>query len=295
LLPNFLILGAEKSATTWLYSTLRQHSDVYLPPTKETHFFNALDSNLQMRDFYTRLGLEWYERFFDDWSGQSAIGEATPMYLCDSQAPGRIRETLPDARLIVCLRNPIDRAYSHYQMAKAKGHTSRTFQQVIEADEERFIGRGEYGQQIERYMNRFPGEQLLVLIFEEMFETPDHHRERIATFLDINGSWGSTEQSEQSEYGAATYKSRALLTATVKAATWMRTHRGFDRALDRMKASGLTSTFKEANRRPGSYPALDAHLRAALGHRYASDVQHLENLLGRALPWKDMSIAQESA
>ena len=287
MLPNFLIIGAEKSGTTSIHRVLRQHEEVYLPATKEPHYFNAFDSNLEPSDFYERLGLEWYSRFFDGWSGESAVGEATPMYLCDTHAPERIEHTLGDVRLIVCLRNPIDRAYSHFQMAAAKGHTGRSFEEVVAADEERFIGRGDYRLQLDRYLERFPRDNLLVLVFEELFRDSKNHLDTISAFLGIDATWSPDAFSETKEYGAAKYRSRWVLDATTNAATWMRTHRGFDRALDLLKASGVTDAVKEGNRRPGSYPPMAPDLRATLRKRYESGVRNLEELLDRHLPWTD--------
>src|SRR4051812_23905676 len=118
-LPNFLVIGVEKGGTTWLHAQLKKHPQIFLPDTKEIHFFNKYSSNLIERDYF-KLGIGWYLDFFKPYNGQRAIGEVTPMYICDSEAPLRIQKTLLSVRLIAILRNPVDRAYSHYWMAKNK-------------------------------------------------------------------------------------------------------------------------------------------------------------------------------
>jgi len=113
ILPTFLFIGAEKAGTTWFYARLKEHPDIFVPETKELHFFNKYNSNLEKMDRFEKLGLNYYQRFFQRYAGEKAIGEVCPMYLCDPCAPVRIRQTLPQVKLIACLRNPADRAYSH--------------------------------------------------------------------------------------------------------------------------------------------------------------------------------------
>ena len=109
--PDFLIIGAEKAGTTWLHDVLRAHPDLFLPDTKELHFFNRFDSNGREIDTYARRGLDWYQRHFEAAERGKPAGEATPLYLCDPAAPRRIRRTLPEARFIVLLRDPVSRTW----------------------------------------------------------------------------------------------------------------------------------------------------------------------------------------
>src|SRR5690348_11928752 len=94
-LPNFLVIGVEKGGTTWLHTQLKKHPEIFLPNTKEVHFFNKYNSNFVAHDYF-KFGLDWYREFFKDYEGQQAIGEVTPMYICDAEAPLRIKQTLPD-------------------------------------------------------------------------------------------------------------------------------------------------------------------------------------------------------
>ena len=99
-LPNFVGIGAQRAATTWAHICLREHPDVFLPDTKEVHFFN--------RNF--DRGIAWYEAHFARHAGEAAVGEVTPNYLNNEEAIPRMAHVLPEARLFVILREPIQRA-----------------------------------------------------------------------------------------------------------------------------------------------------------------------------------------
>lgn len=138
MLPTFLVIGAEKSGTTWLFDVLARHPDIYLPDTKELSFFNHHETNLKTSDYFANLGLPWYEAFYANFREEIAAGDVSPMYLCDDMAPERIAATIPSARLIVILRDPVERAISHYWMAHNKRHVTESLQEVVST---RKIGR----------------------------------------------------------------------------------------------------------------------------------------------------------
>jgi hypothetical protein len=173
-LPNFLILGAQKAGTTWLAKCLGEHPDVFVPEIKEIYYFTHNYGK----------GLKWYESFFADWSGEKAVGEGTVSYIKRREAPQRIRETLgDDVKLIASLRHPVERAYSAYRMYWTRGSIPqdtdfRTFvdQDILEA---RTLGL--YHDQVERYLEQFPRENMLVLIYDEMQAGGDHGRRAVVS------------------------------------------------------------------------------------------------------------------
>ncbi|MBA4318316.1 MAG: heparan sulfate glucosamine 3-O-sulfotransferase, partial [Flavobacterium sp.] len=109
MLPNFLIIGAARCATTWISENLSQHPDIFIPPLKELHFF----------DTHYEKGIAYYESYFDNRS-EKAVGEATPAYLYFPNISSLIQQHLPNVKLIASIRNPVDRAFSHYLYLKAK-------------------------------------------------------------------------------------------------------------------------------------------------------------------------------
>jgi hypothetical protein len=291
--PNFLIIGAEKSGTTWLYDRLRRHPDVFMPEVKEIHYFNQLDSNHQPRRNYERHGFEWYEDHFRAREGEAAVGEVTPMYLCDKQASKRIRTHLPNVRLVACLRYPTDRAYSHYWMARGKEHMTRSFREVVQKRTLRFIERGRYGKQLERYLSQFNRSQILVLVHEELFADPVQHLNAISSFLGVEDTF-YRDQSwiTDAVNRSSTVRSTALHRMIGNTAKWMRDHEGFRQVLDFLKRTGLTDRIKKVNKAPRDYPDMPYELRCELDQHYAPTVQRVEEVLDREIwTWRNRSTA----
>jgi hypothetical protein len=169
-LPTFLIIGAQKSATRWLRFNLGLHPDVYAAPN-EIEFFNN-------RDRYNDLGVSWYRSQFEDWAGESIVGEATPGYMFWRHQPTicaeRVRSVVPDARLIAILRNPIDRAHSamlHHIARNALPPDSDLVDIVRRTPADRdplgLISGGWYAESLEPYRRRF-GDQLLVVLHDDV-------------------------------------------------------------------------------------------------------------------------------
>ena len=173
-LPTFLIIGAQKSATRWLRLNLGLHPDVFSAP-RELEFFNN-------RDRVEQGGVAAYRAQFEGWSGESFVGEATPGYMFwhhDSRVvAGRIRETVPDARLIAILRNPVDRAQSavvHHIEGGSLAAGSRVLDVVRRTPPERdplgIVSGGWYAASLEPYQEIF-GDQLLVLLHDDADDDP---------------------------------------------------------------------------------------------------------------------------
>jgi hypothetical protein len=185
MLPDFLIIGAAKSGTTTLYSLLRLHPNVRAAARREIHYF---DKNFEK-------GLEWYCGHFKPGTrsgGRRTItGESSPSYLSNMHVPQRVAQLLPEVRLIALLRNPVDRAYSHYQQAVRFGRVHLSFEQVIEAEisresgSKRFLARGIYADQLKRWHQFFDKEQLLVLKSEDFFSNTQDALEGVFDFLEL--------------------------------------------------------------------------------------------------------------
>lgn len=215
MLPNFLIIGAMKAGTTSLYNYLRMHPDIYMCPEKEPHFF-SVDSNWAK-------GNDWYESLFRGRKKQKAIGDASVTYMRYPQfphVPARIHQTLPDAKLICILRNPVARVYSHYLHLYREGLEERSLESALAAQRGLLPGRLEipplvdlpghdsaakvneyiafslYWRQIQHYLQYFPPEQLLVVLFEEMVENPLVALKRVYNFLEIDDSFEPKQMNQ---------------------------------------------------------------------------------------------------
>jgi hypothetical protein len=199
-LPDFVIIGAQKCGTTSLYRLLVKHPHVEPAATKELHYF----------DSHFDKGTEWYRRCFPQprWKdGRRTItGEATPSYLSRPDVPEKMAEVVPGARLIVLLRNPVDRTYSQYHQRVRKGRESSTFEEAVEAakreslyregersgqehDVDRNLGgllsRSVYVDQLTRWHGFFGRDRTLVLKSEDFFARPWETLERVLDFLDL--------------------------------------------------------------------------------------------------------------
>ena len=172
---NFFCIGAQKAGTTTLFHMLNQHPDIYIPASKEAHYFD--------NDKQFELGYEKYwNQHFSGYANQKIIGTITPSYAYISSVPGRIRASLTNKpKFIFILRNPVERAWSHYLMMRYLGKETLSFEEALKIEESRiqqshqnnvdfsYLNRGYYTKQIENYLQYFPREQLLVLIFETDF------------------------------------------------------------------------------------------------------------------------------
>jgi Sulfotransferase domain len=183
-LPDFIIIGAQKGGTSLLYRLLIEHPDVEPAATKELHFFNNNFSE----------GLSWYRRYFQQATSSDGrrilSGEATPAYLPHPLVPERMAKTVPDARLVALLRNPVDRAYSHHQMWARRGDEVRSFDEATrqEMAGEAGVGylvRGLYAEQLERFSFFAERDRLLVLKSEDFFSRRWDILGRVLAFLDL--------------------------------------------------------------------------------------------------------------
>jgi len=219
-LPDFLIIGCQKGGTTSLFDDLARHPDVVASKDKEVHYF---DLNYEM-------GVNWYRSHFPK-TREGVAGEASPYYLFHPLVPGRAKKLLPDCRLIALLRNPVERAWSHYQMEWRNGDEPLSFEEAIAREKERlegeeskmvddplydsfkhrhysYIARGLYVIQLERWLRYFSRDQLLVSSSEHYFDNSQAMYDKLTRFLNIGlhdpGEFASINKGEYSGLNAAT-------------------------------------------------------------------------------------------
>ena len=179
-LPTFLVIGAMKAGTTSLYHYLAAHPDVYMAPVKELDFFVEAAN-------WDR-GTDWYRKQFDDARGATAIGEASTAYTKYPVVPGvpeRIAGVIPDCRLIYVLRDPIDRIRSHYQHRVAIGTERAPLEEAVIEDPV-YLACSRYAAQIERYLERFPREQLLLITSEHLRSDRAETMRRVFRFVGVD-------------------------------------------------------------------------------------------------------------
>jgi hypothetical protein len=212
-MPNFLIIGAMKSGTTALYYYLEQHPEIYMSPVKEPNFFSSQEQE-SAADAVTHIGT--YQHLFRGASGKRAIGEASHSYLYEPGAAAEIRRYIPEAKLIAILRNPIDRAYSHFlHMVRSGTEPLDDFAQALREEEvgiykertfQDYIGRGLYYNQLKRYFGTFPQEQVRVYLYEDLSGAPISTVQDAFRFLEVNDSFVPDVSLRRNVSGQPKYK-----------------------------------------------------------------------------------------
>jgi hypothetical protein len=202
-MPDFLVIGAPKAGTTALHAALAQHPGLYMSAIKEPKFFltegppparGGPGDALTYREHVWRKAD--YEALFDLAPAGTLRGESTPLYLYDRAAMHRIRQALPDARLIVIVRDPVERAHSNWTHLWSAGlEPVDDFVRACGEEERRvaagwatfwhYIGLGRYGEQLEYLYTLFPAEQVLVVRYRLLVDEPSLTLDRICGFLGV--------------------------------------------------------------------------------------------------------------
>lgn len=268
--PAFVIIGAAKAATTWLGNRLRDRPDVFLP-LEEPHFFS--------REF--ARGPEWYGDLFADAAPGQLLGEKSADYLHDRMVPARLHAMLPEARLVVQLRDPVERAYSDYCMFFRRGTVDGDIVRHLDPARDRpvprFVADGFYHEQLSRFLAFYPADRVKVILFEDIKADAAGVAREVEDFLGLPPlaavpAAGSRANVKDAPMLPLPLR-RALAPAKQLVAP-LRSH-GWFKALHRRLAREI------------AYPPLPASLAASLRAHYADDISRLELMLGRDLTsWK---------
>ena len=173
---NFLYLGPDKAGSSWLHEVLLLHPSIYLTPAKDLYFF----------DRYYDRGPDWYSRQFADAGTEPVIGEICQDYLFHPEAPRRIAETLgTDVKMMVTLRDPVERAFSSYLYMLKHGEEPGTFSEALDRRPE-LLEHGSYGQALARYYDLFPADKIHVAVFDDLVADPQAFIDAVLAFLDVD-------------------------------------------------------------------------------------------------------------
>lgn len=200
-LPTFICVGAQRAGTTWLYHCLKEHPEIYMPERKELRFFN----------YHYEDGFEAYSENFQGAGTRKVIGEITPDYYRQDYALLRISQDLSDVKLIFILRNPIDRAYSQYQLYHGTEYEAMSFRDTYlqEAD---LVEWGKYGDYLEFIYQHFDRERVLVIDYELLQGAPEEFLRQIFEFLEVDQ--GFIPQNLGKQYNKVIYpQAQALLSS----------------------------------------------------------------------------------
>ncbi len=262
-LPQFMVIGAVKAATTWIGHQLRQHPALWLP-SAEPHFFSTE---------YDR-GLDWYRSLFADAPVASIIGEKSADYLAAPDAAERIAGTLPDIPLIVQLRDPVERAYSDYCMLFRRGQVGgdpRLYLDHHHAAGGRFLENGRYAHHLAKWREHIPAERLKIILYEDIRRDPESVIAQVCKHIGVPIHLAPEAITDRHNDSRAEMLPLALRKAL----------RPLRPLLDPMRKNPIFSQIRASLAQPVRYPPLTPELRASLREYYRDDIRHLERMIDR--------------
>lgn len=291
-LPNYLFIGAAKSATTTFFDILKKHEDIFVPKFKEPHFFNIDENYLK--------GLDWYKKtYFKDINNESIIIDFTPTYLYYKLCAERIFDSLgPNVKFVIILRNPVDRAYSHYNHSKRDGHEVSSFEDAVKLENERiekfrdkndflselrcsYISQGLYFEMISAYLKYFDLNNFFIINFEsEVVQNLDQTLLKLSKFLKLDLS-NLDYEIHSNKSGKPKYK---LLQNII-------TNNNLFRKILKMivpqkQRQIIRNKIKNFNKEDFVYLQLSEEKRRQLFEKYfRKDIMKLENLIGKKMNW----------
>lgn len=305
--PTFLVLGAAKSGTTSFCNYIAQHEDVFFAPAKEPVFFEAEYEN----------GMDFYRsKYFSEYAGQKASGEGRAFNLYLPFVTARIAESLPDARLIAILRDPVERAYSHWWHRYTRRDENRPFEAAVEADMRRvesgdvfegaegakrwqegltkgvgflrqahpgtsrhapYVDMGYYGEQIDRYLRHFPAENLRVYFYDELKADAEAIIQDAWGFVGVRPDFHLVDRARRNPARTARRGRAEYLAARI----------GWAGGLHRMMSPAAKDRLRRVFRQESvQRPPLAESTRRALSAHFAPHDDHLEKVIGRPIPYR---------
>ena len=298
---DFIVIGAQKSATTSLFRYLKQHPSISMPADKEAPFFSD-DS------FYEVGWKEFAKSRFVGAPADNLWGTVTPQYMYDERAAARIAHDMPDVKLVALLRNPVDRAHSHYRMAVRRGTEARSFSQAVDelckadgkaraserldsgttpdAENSFYLEWGRYGSILKSYRRHFRDDQILVLYMDELQDDPGATVRKTLEFIGVSTDFTPDNLGKVYHRGG---------TRRIIPETWKHFIRDLPlfRPLwhcvpDRVR-SVINYRYEQLNVVKERSDGVDPKTRSRLIEYYRSDVRVLQEHFTRQVPWPEFS------
>ena len=269
---SFLGIGVGKSGTTWVHTCLAEHPEIFVPAIKEVNYFSL---------HYDR-GRDWYDSIFNSAQHEKILGEISPTYFGNPHAPERIKHYNPQVKLIAILRDPIERAYSHYCMNLTGNLISDDIDRVL-SHGTRCIDLGFYYKHLQRFGRQFDREQMKIMIYEDLKSDPLHFFRSILEFLEVDTTFEPSILNKPFGHRKNRKKYWRIYRGLVRS-TQYAIHQNdyFARWFDKIRKRGY---FRPVHKILGSkpFPVLSDAKRLELARLYEPDVKALETYLDRDL------------
>ena len=274
ILPNFLFVGPDKCGTTWFYKVLKEHPECYVPDQKDLYFF----------DRYYDKGIEWYGKFFRHGKHHTAVGEVCHDYISSVIACTRIRQDLGRTKIVICLRNPLERSVSNYYYLVKHGFTEKSFEEAINEFSE-IIANSLYYENLNRYIETFGRENVHIVTFDLLKSDPESVTGELYSFLGIDSSFRPRTLREGKVLPAAIYRNRHLAKFVKKMATKIR-DLGYPQLVGKFKFSPLVNKLLYKSIDKGDLTILQ-EIRIDLCRRFMKDIEAVETIASLDLSlWK---------
>lgn len=284
--PNLYLVGAAKAGTTSLWWYLDQHPAVFMSPTKEPHFFSQVRPSHRLAMFYPVVSRQAdYLALFASAGGANVVGESSTSYLWSPGAAARIHEVAPDAHVVILLRDPVERAWSHYWNDVAEGFERRGFLRAVRDEMIRpgvwgvdsvYLSAGFYADAVARYFELFGRERVHVSFFETFIADPRATIRDLFAWLGVDPGVADRVELEPQN---AFKRPRNEVTRRVLESIELR------RRVRMVVPQRFHPVLRDLLVTPGQRPVMDDTVRALLRDLYASDVDRLSDLLGIIPPW----------
>ena len=285
---SFVCIGTQKAGTTSFHDFLLQHPSIGLPHHKETHFF--------VRDSEYKKGISHYFNYnFKKIKKDQVLGEINPQFCYVSKTAHRLKECFANLKVIMIIRNPVDRAFSHYLMTKRRGLEDLTFKEAVEKEESRlidengelhfsYINRGMYLDQIMRYEQLFGKENVKVILFKDFIKSTPKVMEEVCNFIGVpqfnfNINIQSNRASESKSKWLRDFLYRPSLLKKILGKL----------LISQKMRDNVAQKLAKANLKPAKKERLDATIKKEIYHQYfKEEIEALEKMLQVDLSsWKN--------
>lgn len=284
---DFIGVAAPRSGTTWISRCLGEHPDICVSSTKEPHFF--------LYDSRYNQGISWLiKRQFEHYNNEKTKGEWSNMYLYSKEAAMRIKEHNPNIKILICLRNPIDRAYSQYLNRKYNASIMPlySFKYIVDhEDKYKYLSWGAYAKHIKYYQTLFPKENIHIMFYEEWVNNPKQELQKLLLFLGVSNDFiPPSLNSVVSDRGKKKFYS-LYLHSIINKLTLIYKESSLRKILAPFRIRQILRFLKRINRRK-SYKGFDKPPMNPLRYKrlkefYKDGKQELEILVGKKLDfWK---------
>ena len=275
--PTMIGIGAQKCASSWVHAALGIHPQICVSNPKELDFFS----------YYFDRGYEWYEGHFNQTAGRPVKFEASPSYLHDLRCPTRVHAYNPAMKILLMLRDPIDRAYSNHLHEVINGHIGPISFADGLANNPSYIEQGLYATHLARWLAVFPRDQVLVVFAEEVAAKPEATAAAVYAFAGVDSTF--TSQVLRERRNESDKARLPVLRHCLRAGGRLLRRIGLEEGLASLKKSGPVARMMSANSVDlrQKIPPMDPDSRAHLQSVFAPEIAELQVLLGRdSLPWK---------